>query len=318
MIFKKAKFYICVAVIMALIVITASSVFIFPVAKEPIVNVEGETDLKTDEFLEPDLPSEDEGVEGGTTEEAPQIQQTNIKFTNAWSAFNYAMKMFEKNPCYMTYYQKIDGKAQAYPVTIDATITRKIYNGISGIYVVNKPNTKIDVANLGIDLQVGSTFESHSFFDIDNNLVYMLNGGVSDLTEHKNHHILTTYELPYIINRKTAEVVGGLVNKSNVDYYEFQMELKADAYEKYVQAMKNSIGLTEVPKMSKNPVLTIRIDKKTGTFKSISSVEEIQTNYVYSGITAAVTATSKLTLTFDYTVNVSKKLSEVKKGLNIN
>lgn len=316
MIFKKAKFYVCVVVIMALIVVTASSVLIFPATKDSIINVEGEAEEENNEFLEPDLPSEGEVVEGEENEETPQIQQTNIKFTNAWQAFNYAMTMYEKYPCYMTYYQKIDGSAAAYPVTVDATITRKIYNNISGIYVVNKPNTKIDVANLGIDLQVGSTFESHTYFDIKNNLVYGLTGGVSDLTEHKNYFILTTYDLPYKINRKTAEVIGGLVNKT--DYYEFQMELKADAYEKYIQAMKNSIGLTDVPKMSKNPILTIRIDKKTGTFKSISAVEEIKTNYQYGSISAAVVATSKLTLTFNYSVDVSKKVNEIKKSLNIN
>lgn len=319
MIFKKKKFNICVFVtILLIVVMILSSVFLIPADKDTIINVEGETEQEKDDFFyEEEVEEDKENEKEETVEAVNKPQNLTVVFANAWAAFNYAMKMYEKYPCYITYSQKIDGGAANLPVTVDASISRKIYNDVSEIYVINKPNTVVDIADLGIDKNVGVSYESHTYINLKQDFAQMVSGKAMDMETYRNVNVLLTYEIPYLINKSTVTLIGGLVNNANADYYEIQMELKPAAYQTYIKAMKKSIGLDDLPNIISSR-LTIRIDKKTGTFKSISSVEKIEASYTYEGITAKVVATTKLTMKFDYSYKVEKKINEIKEKINYN
>lgn len=316
MIFKKKKYYFCVALVLFLIVsIIVSSIIFVPVLnKNNIIQAEGSNSFEEGEQDNSVIEGEDNFCE--TNEQLPEstekVNILNMTFSNAWAAFNYANKKNNELKSYVVFNQKDHAVAKilGVPVDVNASVNRKVYNNLDEVYVSTDVNTKFDVGNLGIDVSMYESFDAVTLFDNKNNKVVDSSGWETTVTEYVSASGITIYQIPYDISRDTATVVGGLVNNPKSSYYEMTMNLKPKAWEKYLKALKNVIQIEDYPEIQ-SVTVKVKIDKKYGTFHSIEAVEKFTFNYNYSGMTFKLEAVGQISMKFNYLVDISKSVEKL-------
>lgn len=254
---------------------------------------------KNQEDYDDELPNQ-----GGTT------LPTKLVFENAWQAYNYALEMEKKSKSYREYLWTVHGDAEKFPVTIDYTGKRKIYDNLTEIYVINGVQTVIDVGNLGINIGAGKTFTSYTCFDMVNQMVQLAPDRRHSLQEDIDRYKITTYQIPYIINKNTAKAY--LKDDPTKKYYEIQMTLNSKAWGTYQSVLKDVVGDVEgLPKIS-SITIVIKINKTTGRFISFDSTENYSLVYNYNGIKANINAKGKVFIKYNYTKDISKDVSDMR------
>ena len=114
------------------------------------INPDQNNDNNQDDYEE-ELSSQ-----GGTT------LPTKIVFENAWQAYNYALEMVKKSKSYREYLWTVHGDAEKFPVTVDYTGKRKIYDNLTEIYVINSVQTIIDIGDNRINKRAGKTITTYT------------------------------------------------------------------------------------------------------------------------------------------------------------
>lgn len=313
MIFNKKKFHILtgLTVFLIAIIVGFSAFGLTMIEAGDVSQVEGstaETPEEKDEFeieTDTEVPEEDD---------SEMNKLTNL-FTNAWTAFNYALEMEKQHSHYFSYTNTMHGDVANLPVTVDVKINRHIYNDISEIYVVNTPKTVIDFGNLGIDAQLGENYTSYTMFDIANDTLTQ-GGALENLTQHKKDVLLTTYDFPYVVNKNTAEVLGGIKNNPDLPYYEIKMRLKPEAWKTYALTLQKVLGIDNVPVIS-GVTLNIKINKTYGTFYSIEADESFSCIYKYGEISAKINATGTTIIKYNYTADMSSNIQKIREMIGI-
>lgn len=305
------KLHIFVAIIMSIICITVGlSLADF---NSVIGKADADSNLPIDDDFDYGISdgADDENLSSGTTSGS----STKLNFTNAWQAYNYALEMEKKYKSYREYLWTVHGDAESFPVTIDYTGKRKIYDNLSEIYVVNSVETIIDVGNLGINIGAGKTFTSYTCFDFVNNLVQLSPTNIHSLEEELKRYKITTYQIPYIINSSTAK--AQLKDDPSKKYYEVDLTLNSKSWGTYQEVLKDTIGsLEELPKIQSITVV-VKIDKSTGRFISFDSTEKYSIVYNYNGIKADVQASGKVFVKYNYTKDISSGVQEMRQKVGL-
>lgn len=256
-------------------------------------------DKNQEDYDDDELPNQ-----GGTT------LPTKLVFENAWQAYNYALEMEKKSKSYREYLWTVHGDAEKFPVTVDYTGKRKIYDNLTEIYVINSVQTVIDVGNLGINIGAGKTFTSYTCFDMVNQMVQLSPDRRHSLQEDIDRYKITTYQIPYVINKNTAKAY--LKDDPTKKYYEIQMTLNSKAWGTYQSVLKDVVGDVEgLPKIS-SITIVIKINKTTGRFISFDSTESYSLVYNYNGIKANINAKGKVFIKYNYTKDISKDVSDMR------
>ena len=322
----KKGFYFCVFLILILIVGVVIPTVIVPVVNKedpPTANGEelevggGENDdvLQDDEINIPPQIEDDEETDSSEPSQPPQeLEEVKVAFQNAWQAFKYAETKNSELKSYVVLNQGATAKTTilGVPVNVKASVNRKIYNNIEDIYVVTDVKSDLDIGSLGIDKTMYEGFNACTVFETDEDLVQDADGWAMSLEDYVALNGITLYQIPFKINKETATVLGGLVSNPKNSYYEIKMQLNEKAWKNsYEKALKNTIQVEDTPKIE-SVILTIRIDKKYGTFQSIESEEKFTFDYPYGGVKYKLSATGKTTMRFNYQADISKKVKELK------
>ena len=268
------------------------------------INPDQNNDNNQDDYEE-ELQSQ-----GGTT------LPTKIVFENAWQAYNYALEMEKKSKSYREYLWTVHGDAEKFPVTVDYTGKRKIYDNLTEIYVINSVQTIIDVGDLGINIGAGKTFTSYTCFDMVNQMVQLSKNNRHTLQEDIDKYKITTYQIPYIINKNTAKAY--LKDDPTKKYYEVQMILNSKSWGTYQTVLKDVVGNVDgLPKIS-SITIVIKISKATGRFISFDSTESYSLVYNYNGIKANIQAKGKVFIKYNYTKDISKDVADMRHRVGMN
>lgn len=320
MVFKKKKYYFCVVLILVLLIVAVvvPTTVIPSISNGSLIEAEGEAPQPEDEFQDQTnqefQPETNLGAGGSSVgDNVQEVEELNLTFSNAWVAFNYAMKKNNELKSYVSFNQAVNAKTKILGVDVDvnANVNRRVYNNVSEVYVLTDTKTEFDVGNLGIDLSMYEGFNACTMFDIAGDFVQDASGWGHSLTEYYEKNGITVYEIPYLINRETATIMGGLVNNPNASYYEINMKLKPKSWEAYQKALRNVIQVEKYPTVEE-VVVKIKIDKKYGTFQSIEAVERFTFEYPYAGATFKLTANGKINMKFNYQVDISDKVKELR------
>lgn len=306
MIFKNKKVNIFIFLTIALICVAV----ILPNLNLEVVTQHSSADSTLDEELIDEL----ENNSGSISESFAGMPKLTSQFTNAWQAYNYALKMSEEYPAYIKYVQTIDGNALN-TVGVKVTVSRIILNDVENIYARNEAKTEIDASKVGIDLSDKAVkYISYTHFDFVNDHVQSPNwsqGTIEDYKESHNDVILHT--LPYIINESTVSGRPSLQNDPSSDYYKVTMTLNSKAWATYIKVLKAEIGESSVtggPNIS-SIVVEFRIDKTYGTFRQVIAKENYDLVYtVGAGLSATVTCEGTIKMTYSYKTDISTQVEE--------
>ncbi len=306
------KLHVFVAIIMAVICITVG------LSLADFNSIIGKADADTNAPIEDDFDygiSDDPTGGNSSGSSSSGGNSSKLVFTNAWQAYNYALAMEKKHKNYREYLWTVHGDAESFPVTIDYTGKRKIYDNLSEIYVVNGVETIIDVGNLGINIGAGKTFTSYTCFDLANGFVQISPTNIHSMKEEYEKYRITTYEIPYVINSSTAKAY--LKDDPSKRYYELDMTLNSKAWGTYQEVLKDVIGNVEgLPKIQSIDIV-IKIDKTTGRFISFDSTEKYSLVYNYNGIKASVAASGKVFVKYNYNKDISGNVAEMRQRVGL-
>lgn len=305
------KLHIFVAIIMAVICITVG--FSLADFNSTIGKADADSNLPIEDDFDYGIPdgSKDENSSNGMLSGST----SKINFTNAWQAYNYALAMEKKCKSYREYLWTVHGDAESFPVTIDYTGKRKIYDNLSEIYVVNGVETIIDVGNLGINIGAGKTFTSYTCFDMANGFVQISPTNIHSMKEEYERYKITTFQIPYIINSSTAKAY--LKDDPSKRYYELNVTLNSKSWGTYQEVLKDVIGNVDgLPKIQSIDVV-IKIDKSTGRFISFDSTENYSLVYNYNGIKASVSASGRIFVKYNYNKDISANVAEMRQKVGL-
>lgn len=304
MIFKNKKVNIFIFFTLALIcVAVVLPTLNLEIVKSPVADASTEDTVNNPDSSDSNISESFEGM--------PKLTS---QFRNAWTAYNYAVKMSETYPAYMAYTQNINATALN-AVTVKVSVSRIILNNINQIYTRNDSKTVIDASKVGIDLSgKAKNYISYTHFDFVADHVQARGYSEGTIENYKkNHNDVMLHTLPYIINADTVAKTN-LKNDPSVDYYTVTLTLNSKAWKNYTQVIKNEIGKTAVtggPDIS-SIVVECKIDKTYGTFKSISSKEKYTLEYTVEGVgvSAEVECTGGITLTYNYKKDLTDLINQ--------
>lgn len=309
--FNKRKFNLILCFVMALICVTVA--FSSVAIENPLnrINAENESEDNSSDIIEEDKITQNGGSEGSNaSQESNKVEsgddETTVsidkapKFKNVWEAYYYALEKDEVISSYQTYEQTVHAEANGYPVTVDFKTTRKIYDQITNISVINSVCTNIDIGNLGVNITDGKTFTSYCNFDVANQTVHEAHHYERSIESAKQDYVMLTYEVPpYIINEKTA--TASMANAPKKNYYELTFVLKSSAWQNYRYTLQNSIGdnCTQLPTIN-SITIKVKIDKTYGTFMSFEMTENFEAVYTYGSLDVSLDCVSKVSLKYSY------------------
>ena len=303
MIFKNKKVNIFIFFTLALICVAVVLPTInLEIVKSPVA------DASTEDTV--DNPGSSDSNISESFEGMPKLTS---QFRNAWTAYNYAVKMSETYPAYMAYTQNINATALD-TVTVKVSVSRTIINNLNQIYAINNSRTEIDASKVGIDLSgKARNYIAYTHFDFVNDHVQGLGYSEGTIENYKkNHNGVMLHTLPYIINSDTVAKTN-LKNDPSVDYYTVTLTLNSKAWKTYTEVIKTEIGkesVTSGPYINSIDVVC-KIDKTYGTFKSITSTEKYKLEYtVAAGISAEVECTGGITLTYNYKKDLTDLINQ--------
>lgn len=292
--FNKRKFNIFVIFTICLIcVVVAFSAIDFSSAG----NVDTISDAIADknENLSDEVDPEEKEIIEQEVKDAP-IFTVNQK----WQCLNYALNNFSKYDYRLIWSQDVKNS-----FNIEQNITRHAYK-ISGKYYVKL-------------FAVG--FENYTkYFYVDSASAIIKNGGSPQnfsYNAYKNDWGCGIHQMPFVINQSTCKIKN-FISDPFKDYYELQIEMiidqNANWYKDYIVLMKKSSSNARDP-IIYSIGLTIKIDKKLGTIKTIIAKE----NYsIAVPVLGRANCVSIVTLSFTYNNYASSNIiSEIKSKLEI-
>ncbi len=240
--------------------------------------------------------------------ETPELDK---RFKSAYDAYLYALNMTKKYTNKVTYSQQVTTKADTIlgTVSVDVSIGREIYNDKSLTYATNNVKTVVFIGTTQL-MGLGSNSSAYDYIDNDKGLIY----GKESLEDFYKREGITIFEIPYDITPKTATM--NFKDEPLKDYYELKMTLKPEAYSRYIRSVKNGVGTKEYPKV-KSIIVTVKIDKTYGYFRSITSNEVYDVEYDYSGIIFKATCSSKITMVYNFNKDYSKAIGNMRENCGL-
>lgn len=325
--FNKRKFNLIVCFVMVLICVTVAFSSI-AVEKSVTSGINAEENQENvDNFDKEENTQDNKDCGNSSTTDNSETDDSNNEsevkeigkapsFSNAWAVYYYALEKDKVIPSYQIYSQKVHAEASGYPVTVDFSTKRNIFDQITNISVINAVSTVIDLGNLGINVNDGKNWTSYSYFDLEKETFNEVGNYELTFAEGRKKYPMFVWEVPcYEINESTA--TARLSNPPKLDYYEVTFVLKSNAWQGYRNTLKESIGRNckQLPNIQ-SITIKVKINKTYGTFMSFEMVENFTAIYSYNSLDIQLDCVSLVFLKYSYNDSrIASGAEEVKSHL---
>lgn len=240
--------------------------------------------------------------ESGEEQESSTLPSKKLPiFTNGWTAYNYALEQHKKLDSKIAITQSVIAAA---PVVGDVTqnISKQIYC-VGGVYYVKLTTT---CAN-----SFGENYVE--YYVVSNGSISTKRDGGNIFNSTTKEYIsangVLPSEIPYLINVSTATLEFS--NKSSESTYKLTFTLKESGYKNYLKNVGVTAGDGSNPAFTSPVKVVVRINKTTGRFASMSTVE----TYEISRMGFRIDCTTNNKMIFTYSGDNSTAVNEIKKVL---
>jgi hypothetical protein len=222
---------------------------------------------------------EDKGPDGKLPEELPPVKIENAPVFTArqkWQCLNYAVNNLNKYDYKITWSQTV-------PNPLDNQIIKKNIFKISNKYY-------LEIAASGYE-----TFTNFAYIDTET-AVLNLNGNKITLSynDYINQWAGGFHLLPYSLTQPTCDITK-FESDPLKDYYSLDVSIKSLQFPNYIKLMTKSSSSAKDPQID-SISLNIKIDKESGTIKSMKIVEK----YSISTVIGRVACVSTINLFYTY------------------
>lgn len=240
---------------------------------------------------------ESSGSQNGSGQSSTVENAKTLKFTNAWEAYYYALDLSKTTPCYEVNTQTIKAESTSLPVKVFFKETKYVANKLSEVALVNVGATVFDVSI--ITIEPDGPYTTYAYYNFDKQYGSTHREYMLTMDQIREKEPILQYEIPYVLNEQTADAQISCPPKK--DYYEIKMTLKPSSWKNYKKTLMKALeGYCKEEPTVNSATITIRIDKKTGLFKSYQSNESFIGTVSYESLNAEVEGTGCKTIQYYY------------------